>query len=104
MNEAGVSQKGLAERTGLKQSAISAYCNGKGLPSVEALLALAVFFDRSMEWLIGSENQKSDIAWRRRAENAEARAKAAEEKLEALKKATLTLGETVEQITKIFVS
>lgn len=84
MKAAGYSQLALANATGIKQSAISTYCKGKGLPNVESLYLLAQQLNVSMEYLLtGERNQNSDNM-ARDAGNEQARE--LEEKLQAMKK------------------
>ena len=87
MQCAGVSQKRLAELTGVKQSALSTYCAGKGLPSAETLYLLSRELGVSMSWLIAGTNQTSEFVWKQRALEAENRAQQAESKLSMLKSA-----------------
>jgi len=78
MKAAGYTQLALAKETGIKQSAISTYCKGKGLPGVESLYAIAQALNVSMEMLLVGENQSSDTS-RQMAEMSK--------KLEAMKEA-----------------
>ena len=84
MKAAGYSQLALANATGIKQSAISTYCKGKGLPNVESLYLLAQQLNVSMEYLLtGEDNQNSDNLQR---EDMKEQARELEEKLQAMKK------------------
>lgn len=61
MASQGFTQLSLAKKTGIKQSAISTYCQGKGLPNVESLYLLSKALSVSMEFLLtGLNNQKDD--------------------------------------------
>ena len=51
----GLSQVALAERLGLSKSAIGAYETGDITPSVEALNAIADFFNVDLDYLLGKE-------------------------------------------------
>ncbi|MBQ4636758.1 MAG: helix-turn-helix domain-containing protein [Akkermansia sp.] len=84
MKAAGYSQLALANATGIKQSAISTYCKGKGLPNVESLYLLAQELKVSMEFLLtGENNQNSDITPPMSGAD---QARELEEKLQAMKK------------------
>ncbi len=87
MQAANLSQIRLSELTGVKQSAISTYYNGKGLPNAEALYLISAQLGVSMSWLIAGDNQNSDDCWKERALSAEQRASVAESKLAMLKSA-----------------
>lgn len=49
----GLSQKQLAEGTGLTVTAIQNYEYGTRKPAFDALIALADFFDVSLDYLVG---------------------------------------------------
>ena len=51
----GLSQVALAERLGLSKSTIGAYETGDITPSVEALNAIADFFNVDLDYLLGKE-------------------------------------------------
>lgn len=54
-----ISQKGLADATGLQRGNLSHYEKNKIKPSAEAIVALASFFDVSTDWLLtGKENER----------------------------------------------
>lgn len=53
----GLSQVTLAERLGLSKSTVGAYETGDIKPSVEALNAIADFFNVDMNYLLGKEDQ-----------------------------------------------
>ena len=56
----GYSQPYLANETGLTQAQLSAYENGKSLPSLLAAIAIADAFDISLDYLVGRcENSKA---------------------------------------------
>ena len=84
MKAAGYSQLALANATGIKQSAISTYCKGKGLPNVESLYLLAKQLNVSMEYLLtGEQKQISDNS---PPITGGEQARELEEKLQAMKK------------------
>lgn len=84
MKAAGYSQLALANATGIKQSAISTYCKGKGLPNVESLYLLAKQLNVTMEYLLtGERNQNSDNLSQITGSE---QARELEEKLQAMKK------------------
>lgn len=98
LKAAGLTQIALARATGLKQSAISSYCNDNGLPSAEALYQIAKALHVSMEWLLvgdAENNQSSDnFSW-------QARALAAEKKLEVLKAVYTHVSAANSELSKI---
>ena len=51
-----ISQYALAKRTGISQSAISNWLNGKKEPSIDSLWRLADFFSVSVDYLIGRKD------------------------------------------------
>ena len=51
--EKGLTQKQLSEATGVAQSAIAFWENGKRLPTLPSLIILAKFFDVSIDYLAG---------------------------------------------------
>lgn len=53
----GLSQVTLAERLGLSKSTIGMYETGDITPSVEALNAIADYFNVDMNYLLGKEDQ-----------------------------------------------
>ena len=57
----GVTQKTVAEATNLTEVAIQNYEAGRRKPAFDALLALADFFDVSLDYLVG----RSDVPERR---------------------------------------
>ena len=54
--EKGLTQRTLAEQTGLSQSAIKHWENDDRVPNAEAVVILAKFFDVSADYLLGIEN------------------------------------------------
>lgn len=62
MKSAGLNQIALSRATGLRQSAISSYCNSGGLPSAEALYRIAKNLNVSMEWLLMGDEEKNQIS------------------------------------------
>ena len=57
----GVSQAVLAERLGMSKSTIGAYETGDITPSLEALNALADFFNVDINYLHGHPEQNADV-------------------------------------------
>ena len=53
MKEKGLSQKELANRTGLTESAISRYVNGSRLPDVSSLIKLSRTLNCSTDYILG---------------------------------------------------
>ena len=49
----GFSQADIAEETGITQYQLSNYENGKMMPSLPALVALANMFDVSIDYMVG---------------------------------------------------
>lgn len=58
--KAGLSQKELAKKAGVNQTAVSQWETGKTEPSFDAMAKLCSFFDVSFEYLLG----RSDIRGR----------------------------------------
>ena len=50
-----ISRKTLAELCGLSKNLIGQYESGKKVPSARSLMALADYFDVSIDWLLGRE-------------------------------------------------
>lgn len=50
---AGITAKTLTQETGLSQSAISEWTNGKAKPSADALVRIAEYFEVPIEYLLG---------------------------------------------------
>lgn len=48
-----ISQSLLAQKVGVTQQAISYYESGKDIPALDTLIALADFFDVSLDYLVG---------------------------------------------------
>lgn len=49
----GISQTEIARQTGIPQYQLSNYENGKSIPSLPAIIALADMFDVSIDYLVG---------------------------------------------------
>lgn len=98
MKAAGYTQLALSTATGIKQSAISTYCKGKGLPNAESLYLLARALGVTMEKLLTGEdeNQISDNV----ASASELAAIA--EKLQAMKKVLPLISEANAILSKNF--
>lgn len=56
---AGISQKALAEEIGVSQQSINKYENHNIEPDIETLIALADFFDTTVDYLIGRSEESS---------------------------------------------
>lgn len=56
-----LTQKQLAEKTGLSERGIQNYELGERVPTLQVAIALADFFDVSLDYLVG----RSDVAERR---------------------------------------
>ncbi|MCL2798428.1 MAG: helix-turn-helix transcriptional regulator [Firmicutes bacterium] len=54
--ESGLSHESLAKKIGYSRSIIGFWENGKKKPTAEALIALAKFFDVTVDYLLGLEN------------------------------------------------
>lgn len=50
-----ISRKTLAELCGLSKNLIGQYESGKKIPSARSLIAIADYFDVSIDWLLGRE-------------------------------------------------
>lgn len=51
--DVGIDKKSLSKILGLSDTAISAYEDAKANPTLESLLRYSLFFDVSIDWLIG---------------------------------------------------
>lgn len=51
--ETELSQKGLAEKIGVKQNTVAQYEKGVARPSLEVLVKLAVIFQTTTDYLLG---------------------------------------------------
>lgn len=51
--EADLSQKGLAEKAGIKQNTVAQYEKGVAKPSLEVLVRLAIIFQTTTDFLLG---------------------------------------------------
>ncbi|MDE6441181.1 MAG: helix-turn-helix domain-containing protein [Clostridia bacterium] len=54
--EKGLSQMGLANATGISQSAIARWELGKSEPTASALITLSKFFGESVDYILGLED------------------------------------------------
>jgi transcriptional regulator with XRE-family HTH domain len=60
--EIDIGQADLAKMTGISQSMISAYENGKNSPTAEVLTILSKVLDVSVDWLLGkTDDQLEDV-------------------------------------------
>lgn len=57
MYENKITQKQLAESIGASQSNVSDWLNGKTLPSAEKLVAIADFFNVTVDYLLGRTDE-----------------------------------------------
>lgn len=55
-----ISQKELAERTGIDKASINRYLKGNCMPSVKSVVKLADFFNCSVDFLLGLSEEKSN--------------------------------------------
>lgn len=62
MYEYKITQKQLAESIGASQSNVSDWLNGKTLPSADKLVALADFFDVTIDYLFGRTDVRTPAA------------------------------------------
>lgn len=56
--DAGYTQKQVAEETGIAQSSIAKYENQRLEPNIETLGILADFYAVSLDWLLGTKGGK----------------------------------------------
>lgn len=60
--EKGVTQKQLGELLNVKNFSIYTYEKGRSEPNIDGLIALADFFEVSVDYLVGhSDNRKSSL-------------------------------------------
>ncbi|MCI6362053.1 helix-turn-helix domain-containing protein [Intestinimonas butyriciproducens] len=57
-NDTGFTQKEIERETGIRQSDITKYENGKLEPNIEKLGILADFYEVSIDWLLGTKGTK----------------------------------------------
>ena len=62
MYENKITQKQLAESIGASQSNVSDWLNGKTLPSAEKLVAIADFFNVTVDYLLGRSDSRTPAA------------------------------------------
>lgn len=53
INKNKVSKQSVANAINISRQAVSQFANGENLPSVEKLVALADFFDVSLDYMVG---------------------------------------------------
>lgn len=58
LEERGISQKELAQRINVDETAMSRYVNGTRTPRIDILTNIAKEFDVSIEYLIGEEEKE----------------------------------------------
>ena len=56
INSSGKTAKEIAKKTNISQAAMSYYINGKTEPTLNILITLADYFNVSMDYLVGREN------------------------------------------------
>ncbi|AGL01127.1 helix-turn-helix domain-containing protein [Desulfoscipio gibsoniae] len=56
INKNKLSKQAVANAINVSRPAVSQFANGENLPSVEKLVALADFFDVSIDYLVGRSN------------------------------------------------
>ena len=54
--EKGLSQRALAEKTGFSQPAIARWEAGLQVPNIDVVVAFALFFEVTADYLLGLEN------------------------------------------------
>ncbi|MDT2884902.1 helix-turn-helix transcriptional regulator [Lactococcus lactis] len=57
--EKDLTQNEFAERLGIKQNSYSDWENGKSEPNIKMLEKIAVFFDVSIDYLVGIKNERN---------------------------------------------
>ncbi|MBU7319161.1 helix-turn-helix domain-containing protein [Paenibacillus oleatilyticus] len=58
-NERKIMAKDLAEHLGITKQAMSSLEKGKNIPSVPTLVALADYFEVSLDYLVGRSNNRT---------------------------------------------
>ena len=56
----GISQQALADAVGVSQQAVNKYENQNSEPGIDTLIAMANYFDTSVDHLIGKSEEKND--------------------------------------------
>ena len=56
----GISRYALAKATGIPESTLSAWATGRAAPGVEKLTLIADYFDVSLDYLCGRDEQPKD--------------------------------------------
>lgn len=56
--KSGISQQALAERLGISQQSINKYENHKIEPDISTLIAMADFFETTIDYLVGRTTQE----------------------------------------------
>ena len=103
MKTKGFTQSALAQVSGVKQSAISAYCARTSTPSVDALFRLAKALDLTMEALYAEDeiNQEKSVSKSIKTEDLEKKIRDLKKVCEVLGKQVLSLGQTVDEFSQI---
>lgn len=100
MQEHGFTQLALAKASGVKQSAISAYCAGTSTPSVDALFRLAKALDLSMDELYAEDEAKKKNS-QNKTDDLEKKIRELKKVCEVLGKQVSSLGQTVDEFSQI---
>lgn len=56
----GISQQGLADRIGISQQSVNKYENHKIEPDISTLIAIADYFETTVDYLIGRTDEKGN--------------------------------------------
>ncbi|MDE7265326.1 MAG: helix-turn-helix domain-containing protein [Clostridia bacterium] len=57
MSERNLNRETFAEKSGVNKTCITHYLQGKSLPTVETLVKIADYFQRSTDFLLGREEE-----------------------------------------------
>jgi len=57
-NEKGISQQALASVLGISQQSVNKYENCNAEPDIRTLIAIADYFDTSVDYLLGHNNER----------------------------------------------
>ncbi len=59
-NRQGISQQQLAQACGISQQSVNKYENHNVEPDISTLIAMADFFDTTIDFLVGKENENGN--------------------------------------------